>query len=364
MMPRLTNLFRRGSRAAAPVLGLAALTLVIGAGVIAQPASAGVTPGCQWQTLNLINGWRSDQSQYNSGDPSYCVSSGTVYLSGSMSQPVNGSTEFAVLPQEAWPTRPLYLDTYTFNGANGTIRIEPDGVMFAYNGAASSYTSLAGISFLQADAATPLILDNGWQSSQGAYGTGDPSFSYSYGTVYLSGSLFHSTSDWGPFAVLPQGARPADAMTIKVYSYFGAAGTLFIYPDGEMWAEGGSTAQFTSLAGISFPSAAVNAQQLTPLNSWTPPQTYAATAPSWYVSNGVVHLFGSLYTTGTSPEFAVLPQALWPTHTLYLIANYDNAPTAYLQINPDGTMYAFGLPPGHSAGDVFEIDGIAYHGGS
>jgi hypothetical protein len=362
-MPKLISLLVRGRRIAAPALVLPVLALTLGIGAGAAPASAGITPSCQWQPLGLIDGWRSEQSQYTSGDPSYCVSSGMVYLSGSMKQVVNEGDEFAALPQQAWPDRAVYFNTYTDDGANGSVSIGTDGSMIAFSGAATGFTSLAGLSFPLADNGTALNLTSNWQPSSG-WGTGTPSYSIINGTVYLSGAVTQTTSTWGSFATLPPGDRPADAMTIQVYTYAGTTGTIFIYPDGSMWLMGSNIGSFTSLAGVSFPSASVSSTPLPVLNSWTPPQTYAAITPSWYVSDGVVHLYGYLYATGTSPEFSALPQGIRPAHTLYFIASYDNTQTAILQIDPDGTMFANGLPPGHSNADGFSVDGITFHGGS
>jgi hypothetical protein len=38
-------------------------------------------------TLPLANGWQSSDSQWGTGDPSYSVSNGMVYLSGSRRSP-------------------------------------------------------------------------------------------------------------------------------------------------------------------------------------------------------------------------------------------------------------------------------------
>lgn len=371
-MRKLAYLFRRGRPVVVPVLAAASvLMLAAGVGVGTRPASAGIKPTCQWQALNLINGWRSEQSGYDSGDPSYCVSDGMVYLSGSMTQAVNEGTEFAVLPQEAWPTHNLYLAVYTYNGADGSVQIDTDGSMYAFGGDAAGYTSLAGISFPVPDTGTALPLLNGWQSAQSAWDTGDPSYTVTNGTVYLSGSLFQNTNTWGASAMLPPGARPAYAITMAVYSFGGVLALLHVYPDGPIWVGGGKAQQFTSLAGLSFPAASVSSQQLNLLNGWLAPQnTYAAIGPSWYVSDNVVHLFGYMYNPVSNPEFAALPQGLWPTHTLYLNAFFSDANnpnailTAILRINPDGSMYALGIPPNAPSNDFFVLDGISYHSGS
>jgi len=49
--------------------------------------------------------------------------------------------------------------------------------MYTFLGAAQQYTSLAGISFpAAADTVHKLALDNGWQSGEATFGTGDPSY--------------------------------------------------------------------------------------------------------------------------------------------------------------------------------------------
>ena len=88
------------------VVGTAVASLAV-AGALAASASAasastarsvGTLASCSWQPLSLINGWRSEQSVYDSGNPSYCVTSdGMVYLSGSLAQP--GGESMGVLEE-------------------------------------------------------------------------------------------------------------------------------------------------------------------------------------------------------------------------------------------------------------------------
>jgi hypothetical protein len=99
--------------------------------------------------LTLLNGWHSEQASFQSGNPSYRVSGGVVYLSGSMA--TSGTNKkFALLPPGARPANYLYINTYTVAGSVGTIRVTPGGVMQVYAvpfSNASAFTSLAGISF-------------------------------------------------------------------------------------------------------------------------------------------------------------------------------------------------------------------------
>jgi hypothetical protein len=111
-------------------------------------------PALTMQKLTLEDGWVSSQGQYNTGDPSYAVSGGTVYLAGSLHQPVGTSQIFAVLPKAYRPAHDLYIQVMVYTPDNtayaGTVLVEPDGAMWAYSqapGNAQQYTSLAGISF-------------------------------------------------------------------------------------------------------------------------------------------------------------------------------------------------------------------------
>ena len=124
--------------------GPGALTWTELAAVNFTTASTPVTP------LSLLNGWQSAQGQWGTGDPGYTVTGGIVHLSGSLTQPAAGTVEFATLPPNAWPSHYLYITTYAFDGAIGTVEITPDGAMYASSPDltdSEKYTSLAGITF-------------------------------------------------------------------------------------------------------------------------------------------------------------------------------------------------------------------------
>ena len=186
-----------------------------------------------------------------------------VYLSGSLNQPTGDNQVFGVLPPAARPAHPMYLSVYTFGGAIGELEIDTNGDMLAYEGGAQLYTSLAGVSFPVASAATnPLTLINGWYSAQPPYGTGDPSYSVKNGVVHLSGSLVQPPVPGGTqdFAILPPAARPKYDLYIPTEvsppDSFAAAGDIVISPDGRMFANSfplSESEAFTSLAGISYP---------------------------------------------------------------------------------------------------------------
>jgi hypothetical protein len=102
-----------------------------------------------WHDLTLLNGWQSPQLTYRTGTPSYRVSGGVVYLAGAVDQSA-GTDVIAVLPASARPKHTLFISTYTFAGAIGTLLIAPDGSVSVSGNPqslAQAFTSLAGISF-------------------------------------------------------------------------------------------------------------------------------------------------------------------------------------------------------------------------
>jgi hypothetical protein len=211
-------------------------------------------------TLSLLNGWQGNV--YGDGDPAYKVTGGVVHLTGDLHQLSGSNEEFAVLPVAARPAHTLYLNVDTYGNTTGVLRIYPDGVMQAYQGngqnvTSQDLTSLSGVSFPAATTATqPLSLLNGWQSSQSAYGTGDPSYTVTGGVVYLSGSVNQPSGTNAEFTVLPRAARPAHDLWIMTYTYSGAVGALEITTSGVVDAfnySGNAAQQYTSLSAISYP---------------------------------------------------------------------------------------------------------------
>jgi hypothetical protein len=207
------------------------------------------------QNLTLIGGWNSSQGSHKTGDPSYTVQGGVVYLSGGLNL-AGSSREFAVLPKAARPAHVEYIAVYTDGGRPGTLLIRPSGIAQAYGGSAKRLTSLAGVSYPVATAVKHrLKLLNGWHSVHGARNSGDPSYSVRGGVVHLSGSLGGSRNSF--FAALPASVRPRHKLFIKLYSAGGKVGTLQINRSGAMFIGLAPVSKaevaFTSLAAISFP---------------------------------------------------------------------------------------------------------------
>jgi hypothetical protein len=256
-MSRPFSRLRRGGRG---VIVAALGSLALASGVVAGAPAASASTNCQWQPLSLQNGWQSEQSVYDSGDPAYCIDSGYVYLSGSLAQPSNGSDFFAQLPQQARPASNMYLSVYTYGGTTGAVTIYTNGAMYAWGGKATSFTSLAGVTYpAPGTAETPLTPLNGWQAGGSQEGHG-PSYYISNGVVYLDGAVLNTGSLSSPFAVLPPAARPTHALYLTVGTGFtnNYSAVLEINPDGTMYTYGGPASVYnnpnlwTVFSGISF----------------------------------------------------------------------------------------------------------------
>jgi hypothetical protein len=354
---------------------LVACGLATGLAAGAPAAHAGT--GCSWSPITLVNGWHSEQGTFSTGDPSVCLENdGMVYLSGSVAASSGSSSEFGVLPVWDWPTHNLYFDVYTMNRSYGVVRIDTDGTMWAYGGlgGSSAYTSLAGISYPDpAVSQTDLPLENGWQSADSAYATGDPAYSLTSGVIHLSGSLRRpagnpvpESPDWAA-AVLPWFARPSDGCFGQdTYTYGGGIWPLGI--DNTSGTIYGANAQYASLAGFNYPLAVDTVWQAMPMVNGVIADS-ACNGPSYVASGNVVYLNGFMrFPVGFNGEFAVLPPAEAPTHFLYMIVSNDGTGTApadaydVLRIDPDGSMWI--LSPPNGAADFVTLSGLSFHLGS
>ena len=207
--------------------------------------------------LTLKNGWTSSQSIYSTGDPSYAVSGGVVYLSGSLH--TSGSSQLAtVLPTAARPAHRMFVLVYTFDGiAPGWLQINSTGKVYVFGSHATSYTSLANISYPAAGAKWHNFkLEGGWKSGQVTFGTAAPSYAIVNGVVYLNGSMSGAAAQTGLWTTLPAGVRTAaDVLEIEVYTANGSAGSIGVTDSlGLVSSTPFSNAKtFTSLAAIAYP---------------------------------------------------------------------------------------------------------------
>jgi hypothetical protein len=351
---------------------LAACGLTVGLAAGAPAAHAGT--GCTWAPITLQNGWHSEQGAYDTGDPSVCLEDdGMVYLSGSVAASSGTLTsEFGVLPPWDWPTRNLYFDVYTLNGSQGVLRIDTDGTMYAYGGGANGYTSLAGVSYPDpAITQTDIPLENGWESADSLYSTGDPAYSVTGGIVHLSGSLWRPAGSpvgvpyGGDAGVLPSQAVPSDScFDALTYTYGGSMQRLGIQQStGTMF--DALDYRYTSLAGINFPTGQTAWQPMTLLNGSV--DNYCAYGAADFVSGNVVYLTGFLTFPkyGFNGEIAVLAPAARPSHYVYTIA-YNDAPGPQyvtLRIDPDGSVWISG-PQNGQTGSLVTLSGLSFHLGS
>ena len=293
------------------------------AGVRSAPARPGTVPKLAtltWNPLTLANGWQSaSTSSLVTGKPAWAMHNGVIYLRGAVKQPnAGGSATFATLPASARPAHNLYIQVYTQSDTPGILYIGSNGEMEAYDGNADTFTSLSAVSY-PAAAITPhkLTLKNGWASSQPNYGTGNPAYAVSRGVVYLSGSM-HSGGTAQLAFVLPKAARPAHLMYLSVYTFDGSTGWLQIRPNGQVNAEGSGAAQYTSLAGISFPVASTTWHNFKLEAGWkSGASRFSTAAPAYAVINGIVYTTGSMYqASGSTGLWTDLPAAARSTDVL------------------------------------------------
>jgi hypothetical protein len=205
--------------------------------------------------LTLTNGWLSEQGDWGTGDPAYAVSDGVVYLSGSLH---DGTIPLAfTLPKAARPARELYILVYTQDGSPGWLTIKPSGAVTADGSSASEFTSLAGVSFPVASTNWhKFALIDDWVSGYGTYHSASPEYTVINGVVYLNGSISQTSVSSSAWTNLPAAAKPADRILIQTAVANSSSGTIALTnPQAEIFSTPYSTSeQFTSLAGIAYPS--------------------------------------------------------------------------------------------------------------
>jgi hypothetical protein len=264
--------------------------------VLRGPATAKASAAIAWHPLKLANGWRpASRAGLYTGTPAWAVRAGVVYLRGAIKRPAADDDNIVgELPKAAWPATGLYLSVDTSADVPGIVYVGTNGVLEAFDGNAPAFTSLSAISYPAVSMHThKLALRNGWHSDQPVYATGDPSYAVSGGVVYLSGSVAGGTKP--AFTVLPKAARPARRLYIQVYTLNGSRGWLLILPNGQVRASGLLAADYTSLAGVSFPVASTKWHPFALEGGWSSTAAAKGTAaPAYAVINGVVYLNGTM----------------------------------------------------------------------
>ena len=205
--------------------------------------------------LALEHGWASSQSSYDTGDPSYAISGGVVYLSGSMHS--TGTSRVAtLLPKAARPAQQMFVPVYTFDGSTGWLQILPTGQIEALGPDATIYTSLAGISYPAIGAKWHnFTLVDGWTSGLKHFHTANPAYTVIGGVVYLTGSMYEATGNVGLWTFLPSATRTHDVLEIETDASAGTSGAVAITSSlGLVSSMPFSNAKtFTSLASIAYP---------------------------------------------------------------------------------------------------------------
>jgi hypothetical protein len=205
--------------------------------------------------FTLLNGWQSSQPVFGTGDPSYAISKGVVYLSGSLR--AGGASPLAFkLPKAARPAHALFISVYTVDGsAPGEVEIEPQGEVDIAGTGAAEYTSLATISFpVAATKWHKFKLDSGWKPFT-KFDTAVPAYAVINGIVYLDGAMDQSPAGDGLWAILPAATRTAHVVDIEVLTTSGTVGALTITSNpGIAGSVPVSNAQtMTSLSGVAYP---------------------------------------------------------------------------------------------------------------
>ena len=178
--------------------------------------------------FKLLNGWLSSQPTYGTGNPSYAISKGVVYLSGSLHG--GGTSPLAfMLPKAARPAHALFISVYTVDGDTpGEVEIEPQGEVDIAGAGSAGYTSLATISFpVAATKWHKFKLASGWKPFS-KFDTAVPAYAVVNGIVYLDGAMSQSPAGTGLWTILPAAARTVHVADIEVLTTSGTVGALTI----------------------------------------------------------------------------------------------------------------------------------------
>ncbi len=100
-------------------------------------------------------------------------------------------------------------------------------------------------------------------------------------------------------------------MWISVYAFDGSTGWLQFLPNGDVDVSGAQAAEYTSLAGISFPVSSTKWHDIKLEGGWkSGASCYGTAAPSYAVIDGIDYLSGSIYqASGDTGLWADLPTA-------------------------------------------------------
>jgi hypothetical protein len=147
-------------------------------------------------------------------------------------------------------------------------------------------------------------------------------------------------------SVLAQSPAIVIASVALVFSLGGGAGYAASALHGSQLASHGVAGHHAARisAGQAAPKPVkITFHPLTLIHGWT---LFAATDghPSYAISNGVVYLSGGMrQPSGTNTEFAFLPKAARPKHTLWIgVFSEAAGGTAFLEVTPSGALFIGG----------------------
>ncbi len=153
----------------------------------------------------------------------------------------------------------MYVLVYNNEGAAGVVKVYPSGKIVPTGGAASTYTSLANISYPVASIKWHNFkLTAGWKSADPAFHTGSPAYAVINGVVYVGGALNDQKASSGLWTSIPASIQTSDQVFVEVATTGSTTGSAdFAENDGLAGSTPVANAQqFTSLAGIAYPLSA------------------------------------------------------------------------------------------------------------
>jgi hypothetical protein len=324
----------------------------------AHEASGGGT--LHFQKLALSNGWQP--GGYDAGAPGVARSAtGMVYLRGALA---GGSSDYAAtLPAGDRPAFYLYIPVFCSitQDTAGEVAVQPDGFVDVEGAPCTSFTSLDGVSFPSAGTTlhfTHLRLTNGWSSENATYTSGNPKVARtSEGVTYLEGALGGGRVDDSSFS-LPSRDRPASDAHTLTYTYGATTGSLWVTSSGPVTPGGDAAADYTSLDGISYPSAHTRHLTTTRLplqDGWHKADGEHVTAAR--SPEGIVYLEGLLAGGSEILEATKLPKQDRPIHDLRMpIYTYGGAVGSIL-IRTTGEVDIYG---GSAAAAISSLWGVSF----
>jgi hypothetical protein len=291
--------------------------------------------------LTLQNGWTN--APFSTSKAYAQLSGGVVAFRGAIATSGTNTNPFT-LPAEMVPSTEVYVPVDMCNATKGRLLIGTDGTVTVQAETdfsnAQCFTSLDGVSFVQAPTskAKPLHLKNGWKDT--IYGTAAPAVEQAGGVVRFIGAVSQPSAKTNSLVfTLPPPLRPAAAVYVPVDMCSATNGRLLIETNGDVLAQAESdysNAQcFTSLDGASFVLS--GGTPLALINGWTNAPFGTRSAAVSLIA-GTVRLSGAIATSGSVAQPFVLGAGLTPAKDTYVNIDLCDATKGRLYIEPNGTV--------------------------